>query len=470
MLELSEERPGLRLIKNLQNLIPSAAMVMLFGWLLGHFVVHFSIWYVITAALAVVLSLLLARRLQYGVLAYFFVALFAFGQSPAVQSPNSHYRAGLMPSQVLLIFFTVLWLGRMILGRGGKLEKNPLNPALAALSVVSIISFVSSNLLRGTRELLFHQLMITQVAEIGLLLCTVFAFLIAANTLKSTRVIKATSIPIILIALYCAPRAIVRFDQPIPVVWSNFMMTAAIALLYARILFDDLTMRRKIGLIAILGILVFSAFYNLSWISGWVATSTAIMVISLYRSKRLAAVLLAVGLIAMFIFPGLYFHIQSESAMGGDYDRFTIWHDAYLMFSKVNPVLGVGPGNYHPYVFYHSSIWMGNGSTYTTAHSNYMQMAAEMGFLGLAVFLYVIVAGLWTGCRAVRRAPPEMKWIALAGLAMFAGIAVASVFGDYLFPSRGNNGLISFGTTVYTWLMLGTAVAASRETGETGES
>jgi O-antigen ligase len=466
MIELSRERRQTRVLKFLESLLPTLAIVVVLGWILGKLVVTCSIWYAVALALATVLGFVLVNRLQYGILVYFFVALFAFGQSPAVQSPNSNYRAGLMPSQVLLIFFTLLWLGKKVFGGSEKIVKTPLNPALAVLSIVSILSFASSNLLRGTRELLFHQLIVTQIAEVGLLLCSVFAFLVTANGLKDQSVIKATFIPIVLVSLYFVPRAFTRCYMPIPIIWGNFLLNAGIVLVYGRLLFEDLRPYKKIGFIIILGILIVASYCNLSWVSGWMATTISIVVVTYCRSKKATAALIAAGLFVLFVYPGLFYQVQDESAAGGDYDRFTIWHDAYKMFTSVNPVLGVGPGNYHPYVYYHSSIWIAKGNTYTTAHSNYIQMASEMGLLGFAAFLYVVTAGIWTGFRAVRRGPPEMKWITVGGLAMFTGIALSSVFGDYLFPSRGNNGLMSFGTTVYSWLMLGAAVAASRSTGK----
>ena len=184
------------------------------------------------------------------------------------------------------------------------------------------------------------------------------------------------------------------------------------------------------------------------------------MEVSWYRSKALVVGILSMAWVALFAYPGIYWEIHSESEAGGDFERFTIWADAFRMFLSVNPLLGIGPGNYHPFVFYHNTIWFG-GTTYTTAHSNYVQMAAETGILGLAAFLWVIVGGLALGIRGTKRMPPDLRWLGIGGTAALAGIAAASVFGDYLFPSRGNNGLMTFGTTVYTWLIMGAVAAAA---------
>jgi len=207
-------------------------------------------------------------------------------------------------------------------------------------------------------------------------------------------------------------------------------------------------------------VFLYAAISDMAWLSGLIASMTVVLVVTWYRSKALFAVVLSIILVALFVFPGIYYNIHNESAAGGDFDRFVIWADAFHMFMGVNPILGIGPGNYYPYVLYHNTIWFGQ-NTYTTAHSNYAQMAAELGLLGLGVFLWVIVGGLRLGIRAARMRLSEHRWLGIAATALFAGMAAASFFGDYLFPSRGNNGIANFGTTVYTWLIMGATAAAA---------
>ena len=429
------------------------------GLLVARFVLTCPIYYVAAGSLALLLGLLLVRNLQFGVLGYFFVAALAFGESPAIQSPHSGYRAGLMPSQVFLAFLALLWLGRAAFADGFRLVKSELNLPLAALAVVSLASLVTSNVLHGTRELLFHQMLITQVAEVGLLGFSICAFFLAANTLREQKWIGRLFAPVVLLGLYFAAHRIFGFDFPIPMIWGSFLLAAAIAFVYARLLFQKLGRARAVGLALLLLIMLYAAYRNLSWVSGWVAVTGAILTVSYCRSRPLAALLVVLTLTALFVYPGIYHSVQEESEIGGDFDRFIIWGDAFRMFTAVNPVLGVGPGNYHAYVYYHSTLWFG-GQTYTTAHSNYVQMAAELGLVGLAVLLWIVVSAIRAGSRAGRSAPTEMRWLPVAATSIFAAMAVASLFGDYLFPSRGNNGIVTFGTTVYTWLIMGTAVAA----------
>jgi O-antigen ligase len=435
-------------------------LVIVLGFMLARFVLESSGYLVLALMGSLVLGFILLRNLQPGLVVYFLIAGLAFGESPGVQSPHSGYSAGAMPSQLLLGFLTMLWFARALFAEGFRFAKSDLNRPLLALGLVALASLLTNNVLRGTRELLFHQLLITQIAEVALLGCSICAFFLVANALRSAGSIRAAVVPVILLGLYFAAHRIVGFELPIPMPWGSFILAAALSLVYARLLFGRHERKHRIGLSLLFAVLLIAAYKNLSWISGCVAASGAIMVVSWYRSRPLAIILLMLVLIALFVYPGIYASIHEESETGGDFDRFIIWQDAFRMFMAVSPLLGIGPGNYHPYIYYHGTIWYGSG-TYTTAHSNYAQMAAELGLVGLAVFIWVVVSGIRAGHSAVRNAPSDLRWLAVGATAFFASMAVSSLFGDYLFPSRGNNGIVNFGTTVYAWLILGAAVAAA---------
>jgi len=436
------------------------ALVLVGGLLIAAFVMNADVYYVLAASAAVALGLILVHNLQRGLAAYFFFAALAFGMSPAVHSPHSGYESGVMPSQVFLAFLTILWLGKAVFNRELRIVKSDLNLPLLALVAVSFVSLVANNVFRSTRELLFHQMLITQVAEVGLLCLSVCAYFLAANNLHEEWWLRLIQVPIVLLALYFSVHRIFDIELPVPVYWGSFLLAAGIGIVYAHLLFSRLNRCRVILLATLLAVLLYAAYNNLSWVSGWIAVSGVIMVVSFLKSRWLAAVLFVIALLAIFAWPGIYQTVHDESEGGGDFDRFVIWQDAFRMFMSVNPVMGVGPGNYHPYVYYHNTIWFG-GRTYTTAHSNYVQMASELGLVGLIVFLWVVIAGVRTGFRAWRVCPVEFRWLVAAATALLSSMAVTSVFGDYLFPSRGNNGIVSFGTTVYTWLLIGAAVACT---------
>ncbi|MGB9589072.1 MAG: O-antigen ligase family protein, partial [Armatimonadota bacterium] len=403
--------------------IAGFALVLVGGLLIAVFVMNADVYYVLAAIAAVALGLILVRNVQRGLAAYFFFAALAFGMSPAVHSPHSGYESGVMPSEVFLAFLTILWLGRAVFNKELTIVKSDLNIPLFALVTVSFLSLLANNVFRGTRELLFHQMLITQVAEVGLLCLSVCAYFLVANNLREEWWLRFIQVPIVLLALYFSVHRIFDIELPVPVYWGSFLLAAGIGIVYAHLLFSRLNRCRAILLSTLLAVLLYAAYNNLSWVSGWIAVSGVIMVVSLLKSRWLAGVLFVIALLAIFVWPGIYQTVHDESEGGGDFDRFVIWQDAFRMFMSVNPVLGVGPGNYHPYVYYHNTIWFG-GRTYTTAHSNYVQMASELGLVGLIVFLWVVIAGIRTGLKAWKACPADFRWLVATATAVFASMAV----------------------------------------------
>ena len=109
----------------------------------------------------------------------------------------------------------------------------------------------------------------------------------------------------------------------------------------------------------------------------------------------------------------------SEGATG----RFELWHRAIQLWLEA-PILGSGMAAY--YHMYHSA-----------AHSTYLQVLAETGVVGLAVFLAVIAAAL---IRAQRRrsvamnpsaaVDERMHYMSLAGLVGFCAIIGTVTYQD----------------------------------------
>jgi O-antigen ligase len=96
---------------------------------------------------------------------------------------------------------------------------------------------------------------------------------------------------------------------------------------------------------------------------------------------------------------------------------------------QAHPWAGVGIGNFKPMMLEYRE----EGSTVDSmAHNTYLEMAAELGLPGLAVYLAILGSAYWT-LRQVRRrplrsTPPLARHAALALQAGLLGYAVASFF------------------------------------------
>jgi hypothetical protein len=179
------------------------------------------------------------------------------------------------------------------------------------------------------------------------------------------------------------------------------------------------------------------------------------------KNKKLFVVcLIIVGIAVMAFQPFFKEKVIVESAKAGDYSRFALMRGAWK-YATTFP-LGVGPGNYRSYNgFYYGEKW---GTTaYTSAHGTYSQHLAEMGIPGLLLFLAMPVCGAcWLLKNYKRMQNGFPRTFVLATVGQLTGICAAAVVGDYIIPTYHNGGLITFSSTIYSWLIWGIAVALVR--------
>ena len=143
----------------------------------------------------------------------------------------------------------------------------------------------------------------------------------------------------------------------------------------------------------------------------------------LARSKVGRGVLLVVGVVVlMFAFAfsarlgtiGSY--QQDESAM----DRVYIWSNALEMF-KDHPLIGVGWKKFREY-------------SKRDSHSSYMRAIAELGGVGLALYLGMLFFALRDAHNLARNAPhPSLRMAGLALTGVLVGHLVASLFQTRLY-------------------------------------
>jgi O-antigen ligase len=114
------------------------------------------------------------------------------------------------------------------------------------------------------------------------------------------------------------------------------------------------------------------------------------------------------------------------SSMG----RLWAWQAAWRM-ALADPLTGVGLNNFYFNYFFYSSHWDGLNHA---VHSTWFGVLAETGFLGLAVFVALLVTLCLSARRSLRHLgscdapPPSLQAAASAGLAGLLGTAVSGTF------------------------------------------
>ncbi|MBJ2144908.1 O-antigen ligase family protein [Vibrio sp. IB15] len=116
-----------------------------------------------------------------------------------------------------------------------------------------------------------------------------------------------------------------------------------------------------------------------------------------------------------------------ESAMG----RIYAWEAAFKM-ALDNPLTGVGLNNFYSNYFFYSAYWDGLNHA---VHSTWFGVLAETGFIGLIIFVGLIVSLIKTSRATLARlktagsnVPPELNAVAYAVYAGLIGTIVSGTF------------------------------------------
>ena len=142
--------------------------------------------------------------------------------------------------------------------------------------------------------------------------------------------------------------------------------------------------------------------------------------------------------------------------------RVAIWKCTWMMI-KDHPILGLGIGTYKYNTLRYQAKFFEQGNNRSIypygfadkTHNEYLQLWAELGAIGLAIFLWLVIAYFNYGIRYLKREEDEQKQGVMIGL-MGAVVAVL-VDGIFGFP------LHLPATIVLFWLIMGLAVAMGIE-------
>ncbi len=214
-----------------------------------------------------------------------------------------------------------------------------------------------------------------------------------------------------------------------------YVIVAALPLLVALTVRSGPAAGRRAGgvvLVVVAAVLVVGAAVTVSR-GGALALAVAVVWLAVRRAvpKRVllaaAGAVLAVGAVAVVALgPLVATALQQKGYIGSSNvdTRALRWQVALRMLAD-EPLLGVGPGGYRGnYMAASHNAELAEQTP--VAHNMYVEVAAELGLLGLAAFAAVVVAALLAVERAVRRGGD--RTIGLAVQASLISVLVASTF------------------------------------------
>jgi hypothetical protein len=214
-------------------------------------------------------------------------------------------------------------------------------------------------------------------------------------------------------------------------------------------------------LMAILAALALTrGWINREWVSGWLPAAIGFWVILMLWNWRWGFVTGVVsGLVALVFNPAILQRLL-EIDQYSIYTRQEAWRIVLNNIVKISPLIGLGPANYYNYTPLFPILGY---AIRFNSHNQYVDLIAQIGFIGLFIFIWLMTEIGWLGWRLKDRfAPGFEKAYVIGALGGLAGTLAAGMFGDWFIPFVYNIGLEGFRTSVFGWIFLGGLVAIER--------
>lgn len=230
---------------------------------------------------------------------------------------------------------------------------------------------------------------------------------------------------------------------------SSMFWTWLVALSFSQAVFNKkLPYKWRLVLGALAGATLYVGFFlNSDWKSGYLPPLVAVAAIIGLRSWRTGLALLPVVAVG-------FWYLSTEAVATDQYSTSTRL-DAWLIMLEIikfNPLFGFGPANY----YWYTPLFRIRGYYVPfNSHSQYVDIVAQTGLLGLAFFLWFFFEVGRLGWQLRDRVPEGFArayvYGALGGL---AGTLAAAFLVDWVIPFVYNIGFNGFRGSILAWIFL----------------
>ena len=207
-------------------------------------------------------------------------------------------------------------------------------------------------------------------------------------------------------------------------------------------------------LAVIAGWLYVAVGMRFSWLSGWVPLVGGLGLVVFLRFPRLmAAVGLVIVVVLLLNFDAVQDRFADESLESG-VTRMTAGQQTLRVVGD-HFLFGTGPAGYYFYL----TIYI--GGLFQLSHNNYLDIIAQTGLFGFALYLWFWAGVGWYVLRAYQRVPRGGFYHGLAATLASAYIVTlgAMLLGDWVTPFAYTQTLGGISYTIWHWMLAGAAVA-----------
>jgi len=230
----------------------------------------------------------------------------------------------------------------------------------------------------------------------------------------------------------------------------SMFWTWLVALSFSQVVFNHkLKTAAKVVLCIMLLFTFYTAFVEgYDWKSGWLPPLVIVALILALKYPRL--VILA---IPFFLIVAGYLVTQliasDEYSWGTRVDAWLI----VLAISKASPLFGLGFANYY---WYTPLFPIRGWAVSFNSHSQYVDLIAQVGILGLICFLWIFFEVGKLSWRLINKLPNGFAQSYSYGiLAGVVGTLVAAFLVDWVLPFTYNIGLSGFRASILPWIFMG---------------
>lgn len=442
-----------------------------------------------------------------GGLAGILVALLAFKSMTTVLTIlvatsavlNVSFSTGTMSSVhfslLLIILCTAVWVLRMLLNKEFRLAPSLANRPLLLFNLAVLVSWVAGYAFWKPTVPRPDNAFTVQAGQVAMYILSAAAFFLAANhPLREKDVKRWSGLIVVLgmgaVAIELAQVLTTGTSRRLPGM-NGAMAMWPFVLLWAQLLFNP-NLSRQVRAAGWLSVPLWGSWFwlrYLHWKGGWVPALLAlgIMVLLRFRRRFLFFAIPAAIVLLLVLTPSstpdmapaptraadtggvssLVSQVISPEQRSGSFLRFPIWYDILRMTAH-SPLFGLGPANYMYYwrdpAFASYSLatspnwwaWFYIGYA-PPSHNMFVDVLAQTGVVGLALFLWAAIAIALLSNQARRRLPEGfLQAYAHGVLAGFLALLVGSfAFADWLIPFVYNITIKGFQHSVYSWLLLG---------------
>jgi len=303
---------------------------------------------------------------------------------------------------------------------------------------------------------------VVQVASALVMVMLPGAFLLVVNHINSLKLLKAMVAMMLIAGVIAIIGRYGSVDVVTQIVHDGGLFSMWIIALSVGLAFFGRQMvwwKRALLLILAGSWTIWGFVLHISWLAGWLPGLVALAVLLFMRSKKLFLIAL-ICMVCLVSFRADYYLgkvFAAEDAESGQ-SRLAAWEHNWRITGR-HWLFGTGPAGYAVYYMtYYPTEAM-------ASHSNYIDLIAQIGILGLGACLWFFFALLWLGyklCRRFRGRGDFVEGLANAALAGTVGTVVAMAIGDWVFPFAYTQTIAGFDYAVYSWLFMGTILVLDR--------